>query len=859
MGEVFESSPSRVSRLISGTSPSPLLPREEAKVSPDHSNVKKPSQGSAPGTPQAKPVAQDSPKGRAMLQQLRSTKVLPQGDPFRRPTASLSLQEKILLQRHVLAQAAAKSASKCGAGQVQEVATPTRGSPQQRPMSPMSRPSGGSAQFGAFGLELPVGKASPTNRRPAASVEVTPPGTTAFADESLQNGKTCSAPSSPAAAQLCSSRMAAAGKPNGQLAAKVSGPRPMPETAWAGENGSRPARLCEGVTVKIGDTRFRISGALGTGSYGVVWCAQRPDFESKAEYAVKEIICRTQNEMKNALFEGELLARLGEAFSEASLPALASRIPKIAAQEAEGLGSQAWRGSEGLGSQAWRVRLAMSRIPGEPLALVLHHCKRQKLRNMPAKDVLRLLAEPCRITSELLTQLGPALQELSRVAFHRDVNPRNIVVKDVDVKGRTSFGLVDFGMAVEARRWLGTSEKDGAWTCVEVGGDCRYWPLSSWLMFMRGPKELGPGSPLRAEYQSGLDLHALGISALQVLMEMSPLLPDEPTGPPEQCRILMAFRSLQDCWLRYWHDVSKFWQSLMTCFSQGGNWIALKALCIESGLDRLLSARLEELRMALTDIGSVVGPKMDGDELDVLVRTLLTLLSNASSQPKPQQPKPTLQIAAQQQPQQQPQQQQPPQHQPPPQQQARPQTQQVLNQQTQTATQQKPQQQQQQQQQHQLPQHQRPRLQSQPQVQMHQMQTHSQEANREHEEFTESDRLDRVSRMSSVAEQVRISQRTPRHSVTIPSSIANETAWSGTSSSAIRQRSGSPLMRRGLPSNFGDALHGASSRFVQAGPLAAPVNVAVHDAWMRTSYPAAAQPRQYVGGSWNFSPLPRSL
>ena len=86
--------------------------------------------------------------------------------------------------------------------------------------------------------------------------------------------------------------------------------------------------------------------------------------------------------------------------------------------------------------------------------------------------------------------------------------------------GRTSFGLVDFGMAVDVRRWLGSSKevgaeipligdmvhvsavishfryfdevveyradsmKDGGWKHLEVGGDCRL-PVSLCFMLHR--------------------------------------------------------------------------------------------------------------------------------------------------------------------------------------------------------------------------------------------------------------------------------------------------------------------------------------------------------------------------------------
>jgi len=586
------------------------------------------------GSPIRSPSAKEVPgRGEAsLLDQLPSKAKLSKlpGDGLKRPLSSLSLQEKILLQRHALAQAAANAWACADGGASKEAASPKMISSSVEVPAFLEKEVGSSgATFAAFGLELP-GKASPEpSSRCVAQAETQADScqSSTATDALTRSFRKTSPPLEPCQPECASlgnrSHDSGSGRP------KVD------------ESDTRDTPLAEGVVVRISDRRFRISEALGTGSYGVVWCAQHVDGEAKAipphgtedEYAVKEIVCKTQAELRNALFEGFLLKRLGEAGREGEAvasPFLASRIPRMAAQEAESLG------------EVWRVRLAMSRLPGEPLALALRSCKQQKLQELPAKEVLRFLAEPCRITSELLTQLGPVLQELSKTAYHRDVNPRNILVNEMRSEGRTSFGLVDFGMAVDVRRWLGSSKEDGGWKHLEVGGDCRYWPLSSWVMFMRGPQELGPGSPLRAEYQSGLDLHALGITALQVLMEQSPLLPAKPSGTSEQSVLLLAFRALQESWLRYWHDVSVFWESLMKCFATGGNWMALKASCIQTGLDRVLASRLSELRGALEDIGiasaslaSASSCKLKtGTELEVLVRTLLTLLSNASSPEK---------------------------------------------------------------------------------------------------------------------------------------------------------------------------------------------------------------------------------
>mmetsp|Transcript_69625 Transcript_69625/g.123242 ORF Transcript_69625/g.123242 Transcript_69625/m.123242 type:complete len:1255 (-) Transcript_69625:124-3888(-) len=424
-------------------------------------------------------------------------------------------------------------------------------------------------------------------------------------------------------------------------------------SAKAGSAGSakapideKVANLKEGVIVKIENMRFQISGALGTGSYGVVWSARQlentteGDEGGRADVAIKEIHCRSEAELSNALFEGGLLLQLAGGWSSNGNPSspspssvasasLSLRIPSMVAQEADCVAAK-----------EWRVRLAMSRIAGEPLVLLLQHrhlvLKSQEPENSAA-ELLRLLQEPCRIASELLVQLGPALNDLSKIAYHRDVNPRNILVDGASrgSKGPTSFGLVDFGMAVDAHRWHGTAQEEGTWRYLEVGGDCRYWPLSSWVMFMRGPQELAPGSALRTEYLTALDRHALGITALQVFMELVPPVPPTASGSIEICRVLGAVQCIQDAWKHYWEDVSYFWHGLIECFQTNGDWTSLKTRCIEKGLDTTIAGRIVDMKLALSEAGSACMALKQGvqgrEELEVLLRTLHAMLSDAGA------------------------------------------------------------------------------------------------------------------------------------------------------------------------------------------------------------------------------------
>lgn len=66
--------------------------------------------------------------------------------------------------------------------------------------------------------------------------------------------------------------------------------------------------------------------------------------------------------------------------------------------------------------------------------------------------------------------------------------------------------------------------QDGActWHHLDVGGDCRYWPVSAWVQFLLGWTELDAHPPWRYEYQTQLDLHSFGLTALQVVVDMLP-------------------------------------------------------------------------------------------------------------------------------------------------------------------------------------------------------------------------------------------------------------------------------------------------------------------------------------------------
>lgn len=385
------------------------------------------------------------------------------------------------------------------------------------------------------------------------------------------------------------------------------------------------------VVVRIDGSKFQIMQPLGMGSYGMVWSALSED--SNKEVAVKEILCRSQGELSIAHFEGTLLETLGRMEIGACKN---GRLPALVAQETHAFSAQ----------KSWRVRLAMSRIPGIPLMILLEQHREYKKalsdpssngnaesiepppffpeRSLPRLEgetlftaLLRKLYDPCLYTKELIVQIFPTLERIAAVAYHRDINPRNILIDSPKRPGPPNYGLVDFGMAVDAGQWR--ADARGNWNTLEVGGDCRYWPVSAWVMFLHGPQELTPGSPWRIEYQTQLDIHALGITALQVFVELLPSMSDFASGsdgdddgyPRTEYVLLDRVKALINAWAQYWEDAMDFWHCLIDCFTNNGDWNALKRACINHGVQDAITKDLTDLRTTLSDAASAFAAASD--------------------------------------------------------------------------------------------------------------------------------------------------------------------------------------------------------------------------------------------------------
>lgn len=366
--------------------------------------------------------------------------------------------------------------------------------------------------------------------------------------------------------------------------------------------------------------------------------------------ALKEIICSSREDLLNAMYEGHLLNTIsGEGMlaggraeepcidgpgvcrsgSRRLLPlrACAGRLPLLVDCE-----------TTQLGPDLWRVRLAMTRLLGDPLDLFLEnrrlHFEQSKQDYEGSRAFSRQFLEACHFAREMLVQLAPTFEHIAGSAYHRDVNAHNILIH----KGEQltpHYSVVDFGLAVDTHCWQ--SEEvggavssrptrvgpDGAstWHLLDVGGDCRYWPVSAWLQFLLGWHALHEEQQLCTEYKMNLDTHAFGITALQILAELLPSPRDIDDGclrldgdVPLSCcddpgadggggnhGLTSRIRTLLEVWDRYWGRVSPLHCCLVDTFTNKGDWDTLKVECYRSQVHCAIQDDLRAIRAALKD------------------------------------------------------------------------------------------------------------------------------------------------------------------------------------------------------------------------------------------------------------------
>jgi len=347
--------------------------------------------------------------------------------------------------------------------------------------------------------------------------------------------------------------------------------------------GSTMLRICE--------LDLWVTDRLGQGNFGVVWAAQCQN-SNEHEIAIKEILCRSLAQHRAARSEAELLRRLADTLSENMSDddsmEVSRRIPHFLGME-----------TKPAGPDAARVLIAMTRLPGEPLETFLE-TKRARAqsdaaasRHQPSPS--RRCTDACLFVEVFLKQLASVMELVSMHEYHRDVQGRNILVDQCNPDMMPSFGLVDFGFAVDASHWEESGWKDGL-----VVGDCRFWPVSAWLMFEQGVTEVARRQCLSEEYKHRLDFHSVGLTALQALMQLSaPLAGHTDRVDPEHEEEFVAWRLLWDAWQRYWEDATYFSERVYSVFANGGSFDELRQELSRFGVHRTVGMRLKALHTAI--------------------------------------------------------------------------------------------------------------------------------------------------------------------------------------------------------------------------------------------------------------------
>jgi hypothetical protein len=263
----------------------------------------------------------------------------------------------------------------------------------------------------------------------------------------------------------------------------------------------------------------------------------------------------------------------------------------------------------------------MAKVPGDSLGVFLRKLVQQRGAASPnPQAVAHHFAEACNFALQMLLQLLPTFEVISQMTLHRDINTHNVLVSTDNGTANPMFNIIDFGLAIDMKRW------PHLMTQVSVVGDCRYWPPSAWYIFAAGGAKLAEKPHLRMEYMTQLDLHALGITALQVFVEM--LM--QPMGPAAIAAIPEEIWALKGAWDYYWKDARTYWEPLFRAFELKTDWNALRASYRQSQVHKIIDYHLGQLRQALSNVRNACARATHGSPFSnaqPLFASLLELIS----------------------------------------------------------------------------------------------------------------------------------------------------------------------------------------------------------------------------------------
>jgi len=407
-----------------------------------------------------------------------------------------------------------------------------------------------------------------------------------------------------------------------------------------------PRPLIDGEVTGIGRYQFVVGEVIGEGAYARVWVARLGTSDGE-EIAIKEMRCGQgpgilpDATVQRAMFEIQAMQRLvlEDEGSTGDAPRVDICAPRVVDHQFWQLGPEMPR--------AYICRVAMTRRRGQPLVSWLETRAAKKTFQPPYSSEMDDVSLYCTSFMEaanaaftMLAQLGPTFERLnSKIALHRDVNARNLLVyspMDADPNEVTpgaapsdasqlEFSVVDFGSSTDAKAWLGSGE--GSWQQENPTGDARYWGPANWVRFLGGARALAQEPGLLRQYTRRLDLFAVAICALEVMAKLHTAeCPSEAAlrviqrgNRSFELTLVQILQSIRMSWSAYWsYAIRSFDQlaeySRLVCLGDqaraGQTWQDLTRAGIPEDLRARLHALcgdLSRLSEEITHLGPAAG------------------------------------------------------------------------------------------------------------------------------------------------------------------------------------------------------------------------------------------------------------
>mmetsp|Transcript_113107 Transcript_113107/g.178776 ORF Transcript_113107/g.178776 Transcript_113107/m.178776 type:complete len:861 (-) Transcript_113107:50-2632(-) len=359
-------------------------------------------------------------------------------------------------------------------------------------------------------------------------------------------------------------------------------------------------KLHSGAEVSLGKYSFRVISLLGCGNQGSVWSAMHTD--GTCGVAIKETICASESDLVAAEREPVIMHSI-VGVAKRSRDAIVS--PEIIACETTGTQ---------LGGKI--VRVAMAKIPGDSLTRFLQNLTTSSMTSSTS-SVDECICEANSFAFALLSQMTAAFQTISTVALHRDISAENVIVSTNNGASDPKFGLIDFGLAAQIEVW------PTQMTEVCAVGNCHYWPVSSWYIFMYGGRKLLDYEGLRMEYMTQLDLHGLGLLGLQVFLNM--LSRHRRSDLPEE------LLNLNQTWDQCWTETRSLCEHMHRVSLGLISWDEVRDLYIRKRADHIIEAGFTRLHIAMAKVSDAcvrAGPQSSLSNIAKLFEAFRHLISN---------------------------------------------------------------------------------------------------------------------------------------------------------------------------------------------------------------------------------------